>query len=207
MKKLVPILVFFFSSNLFLFSQEKLDSRVFHTPLKIKTQKIFIKGKSNINKWKSNVDGVDAKFTLHCVEKPSNFHSLRDSATFIDTLIIKIKVSDIKSGKKLMDQKTYDALKSKECPYIIFTYGLNSKAHLSSQKISGSLTIAGVTKKITTQITFNKGRNTITLKGIHSIDMTEFGVRPPELFMGLIKANKNIDVDFTLSFTSNLSAL
>uniref|UniRef100_UPI0040476015 YceI family protein n=1 Tax=Polaribacter sp. TaxID=1920175 RepID=UPI0040476015 len=204
MKKLVPILVFLFTSNSFLFSQEENKGTDFHTTLKIQTGKILIRGESNINKWQSNVEAINAKFTVNSLQKPSNFQILQENSTFIETLIIKIKVTDIKSGKKLMDKKTYKALKSIECPYIIFTYAPNSKIHLSSQIISGNLTVAGVTKKITTQITFNKERSTLTLKGIHSIDMTEFGVKPPQFLMGMLKTKKKIDIDFTLAFKPNL---
>lgn len=204
MKKLVPILVFLFTSNSFLFSQEKLETRVFHSELKTQADKIIIKGESNINNWESFVEQIDVKLILQSQQRLYNFDILQDNSTFIETLIIKIKVTDIKSGKKLMDEKTYAALKSLECPYIIFRYALNSKIHLSSQKISGNLTIAGITKKITTQITFNKDRSILTLKGIHSIDMTEFGIEPPEFLFGLLKTKKNIDIDFTLAFKPNL---
>lgn len=204
MKRLQVLIIFLFSANLFLFSQEKRHDNAFHTTLKNQVDKILIKGKSNINTWESHVENVDAKLILHSSQKLFSFHNLQETSTLIDTLLIKIKVINIKSGKKKMDQLTYNALKSDIHPYITFSYQLNTHTNLNSQEISGNLTIAGITKKITTQIIFNKEPYSLTLKGVHSIDMTEFGVKPPSLFFGLFRTKKKIDVDFILSFASNL---
>jgi polyisoprenoid-binding protein YceI len=65
------------------------------------------------------------------------------------------------------------------------------------------LTIAGVTKKITTPVVFYQKDQTITLKGIQKLNMTDFGVKPPKAFLGLLKTRKMIDIDFTLKFKSN----
>lgn len=203
MKRQAVLILLLFTTNLFLFSQEKVNPGAFHKQLKAQEEKILIKGASNINKWESLVGHADAKLILHSSNKINNFQRINDASTLIDTLFIKIKVTDIKSGKKKMDRITHKALKSSEYPYIIFSYETNNNTFLTSQTISGKLTVAGITKKITTQIIFNKEPSSLTLKGIHRIDMTAFGVKPPSLFLGLIKAKKEIDVDFTLRFVSS----
>lgn len=171
------------------------SSTFFKTPLKLDSKIILIKGESNINQWESIVDKVDSKLTLH---------NLKNTSTVINTLFIKIKVTDILSGRKKMDKLTHKALKARKHPYITFFYTLNTLTNSNNQQISGNLTIAGVTKKITTHIQFNKNESTITLKGIHKLDMTDYGVKPPKLFLGALRTKKDIVIDFALKFKSNL---
>ena len=103
-----------------------------------------------------------------------------------------------------MDRLTHKALKASQHPFITFFYTLSSLTHSNNQKISGNLTIAGITKKITTQVLFNKHDSTFTLKGIHKLDMTDYGVKPPRIFLGILKTRKDIAIDFSLKFKPNL---
>lgn len=165
------------------------------TPLKLFSKIILVKGSSNITHWKSVVKKVDAKLI------PLNFKNI---STFIDSLFIKIKVTDIRSGRKKMDRLTYKALKASTHPYITFLYTLDTLTNSNNQKISGNLTIAGITKKITTQIRFIKNQSTVTLKGIHKLDMTDYGVKPPKAFFGILRTKKEITIGFTLIFKPSL---
>jgi len=200
MKKLTLTITFLLTTFLLFFSQdvfskEKVNYSIQQTTLKLDSKIILIKGESNLNHWESIVKDAKAELIMH---------SLKNASTVIDTLSIKIKVTDIISGRKKMDKLTHKALKAIEHPYITFFYSLNTLTKWDNQKISGNLTIAGVTKKIITRIIFNKDKSTVTLKGIHQLDMTDYGVKPPKLFLGILKTRKIIDIDFTLKFIPNL---
>mgnify|MGYP005990314545 CR=1 FL=1 len=200
MKKIIPQITSLLVVILLLFSQDalskkKVNNSIQQTTLKLDSKKILIKGESNLNNWESIVRDADAELIMH---------SLKNTSTIIDTLSIKIKVTDIISGRKKMDKLTHKALKAIEHPYITFFYSLNTLTKWDNQKISGNLTIAGITKKIITRIIFNKEKSTVTLKGVHQLDMTDYGVKPPKLFLGILKTRKIIDIDFTLKFTPNL---
>ncbi len=195
MKKSTPRISLLLIACLLVFSQDILSKvKVKQTKLKLDSNTILIKGESNLNHWESIVKGADAELIMH---------SLKNAATVIDTLSIKIKVTDIISGRKKMDRLTHKALKAVEHPYITFFYTLNALNNSDNQKISGDLTIAGITKKITTLVIFNKDKSTVTLKGIHHLDMTDYGVKPPQIFLGILKTKKDIAIDFALKFKSN----
>lgn len=223
MKILSPVILFMLMFYSSLFSQEavsyldtktlfKLGSKVIlkdssnlnhrvknslnaKTPLKLFSKIILVKGSSNITHWESVVKKVDAKLI------PLNFKNI---STIIDSLFIKIKVTDIRSGRKKMDRLTYKALKASTHPYITFLYTLDTPINSNNQKISGNLTIAGITKKITTQIRFIKNQSTVTLKGTHKLDMTDYGVKPPKAFFGMLRTKKEITIGFTLIFKPSL---
>ena len=190
---LLAIILLFFSQDAL--SKKKVNNLIQQTTLKLDSKKILIKGKSNLNNWESIVRDADAELIMH---------SLKNTSTVIDTLSIKIKVTDIISGRKKMDKMTHKALKAIDYPYITFFYSLNTLTKWDNQKISGNLTIAGVTKKIITRIIFKKEKSTITLKGVHQLDMTDYGVKPPKSLLGILKTYKIIDIDFTLKFIPNL---
>lgn len=197
MKKSSPVILLLFFACIILFSQEISSSIKTQVPLELQSKVILIKGESNLNHWESIVDKVDAKLILNYV---------KNTSSTIDTLFIKIKVTDILSGRKKMDRLTHRALKAVKHPYITFFYTLSTVTNSNKQKISGNLTIAGITKKITTQVIYNEDKSTITLKGIHKLDMTDYGVKPPRVFLGILKTRKDIAIDFTLSFNLNYSS-
>lgn len=205
MKKFPSIILTVFFGSLMLFSQKGLSAQNEQTNQYLSFQKTLIKGKSNLKKWESSVKYISAKLiTCNNNKHHGNTnHDYRIPLVKIDTLTIKIKVENIVSGNKKMDRLTHKALKSKEHPYITFFYSVNTLEQLENQKISGLLTIAGVTKKITTPITFHEDGQTIILKGIQKLDMTHFGIKPPRAFLGVLKTRKMIDIDFMLQFKSN----
>ena len=161
MRKLSKIILSVFYGYLILFSQKTMSAQKEQINQHLIFQQTLIKGKSNLNKWESNVKLISAKLITH---EESNNHDFRIPLTIIDTLFIKIKVKDILSGNKKMDRLTNKALKSEEHPYITFFYLINTLEKNENQKISGFLTIAGVTKKITTPVVFYQKDQTITLK-------------------------------------------
>ena len=136
MKKLFPILIFQLTFLAALSAQEDKNTitydnikkssfnlnnfhskKVIGTPLKLYSQTILIKGKSNLNKWESKANSISAKLITN---ENNNDHDYRTRLNTINTLSIKIKVKDIISGNKKMDRLTHKALKSKKHPYITF---------------------------------------------------------------------------------------
>jgi hypothetical protein len=201
MRKLSKIILSVFYSCLILFSQKTMSAQKEQINQHLIFQQTLIKGKSNLNKWESKVKLISAKLITH--EDNNNNHDFRIPPTLIDTLSIKIKVKDILSGNKKMDRLTRKALKGKEHPYITFFYLTNTLEKNENQKITGFLTIAGVTKKITTPVVFYKKDQVITLKGLQKLNMNNFGIKPPKAFLGILKTRKMIEIDFTLKFKSN----
>ena len=64
--------------------------------------------------------------------------------------------------------------------------------------VTGHLSIAGKSRveRIIGYLDQSPGR--ITIQGKHTIDMTDYDMKPPSAMMGVIKVYDTVDIDFNL---------
>jgi len=172
------------------------------TYLKLNLQESYIKlsGTSTFGNWKSKAKSFSGYFTY--VGDKDLSSPKKGSAS------IKIKSDSIISRNRLRDKSTHKALKSKEFPFITFTSN-NGKLYkkIAENKIqliiTGILNIAGKSKKISLLVNLTKlSNNSILFKGYYKLKMTDYGVRPPSAFFGLIKVKDEILIDYRFVFST-----
>jgi polyisoprenoid-binding protein YceI len=163
---------------------------------KIDKNKIIIKGTSNLHDWKMEVEDINGNMDADI--KDNKIES-------INSLTLNVNVNSIKSGKSLMDKKTYYALKSELYPEIHFSLSgisdiiINNKGQLVTA--NGILSIAGIKKSIQIKAigsTYNNGDLGFT--GSKSLKMSDFNIMPPTAIFGTLKTGDSIVVEFDISF-------
>jgi polyisoprenoid-binding protein YceI len=128
----------------------------------------------------------------------------------ISTLSFSVQAESLKSGKSSMDKNTYKALKTDD--YKAIDFKLNSikqveKLTEQSFKVTalGDLTVSGVTKIISLDITVKLTGTKVLIEGEKSILMTDYGIKPPKALLGTIKTGNKINIIFKTVFeTKNL---
>lgn len=154
---------------------------------------VLIKGTSTLHDWESIVEKTSSELVVNNLEDAN-----------IETLNVKVQVFSIKSGKSIMDKLTYKALKADEYPVITFIFKkgeiVKEDPSFIDVKLMGDLSIAGVTKNISVITKINKLGETIILKGVHKLKMTDFGISPPKALLGTIKTGDEITIEFNLIF-------
>lgn len=128
----------------------------------------------------------------------------------ISTLSFSVQAESLKSGKSSMDKNTYKALKTDD--YKAIDFKLNSikqveKLTEQSFKVTalGDLTVSGVTKIISLDITVKLTGTKVLIEGEKSILMTDYGIKPPKALLGTIKTGSKINIIFKTVFeTKNL---
>ena len=159
------------------------------TPLKLDTKSsMAINGTSTLHNWESEV----SNFVL------TGIGTEKDGKVDIQALTLTVPVKSIKSGKSLMDEKTYEALLADKFPNIKFV--LESAQLVNGQiKGKGKLSIAGKTKEVPFMATYSKiGSSTLDVRGSQKIDMLSFGVEPPSVLMGSISTGKDVTIPYHL---------
>ncbi|REG87807.1 YceI family protein [Winogradskyella sediminis] len=123
----------------------------------------------------------------------------------ISSLTFSVEAESLKSGKSTMDKNTYKALNTDD--YKTMNFSLTSlkqvtKVSDQSFKVSalGKMTISGVTKSITIDMTVKVEGNKVLLNGEKSFNMTDFGVDPPKALLGTIKTGDKIKIAFKSVF-------
>jgi len=161
------------------------------TNYKLKTHKITIHGTSSMHDWEESATKVEWSGKIKV--NGTNIHD-------VVGVIVKIPVTSIKSTKgKTMDNKTYEAFKSDKNPDI--TYKLSGGSIKPGILASvGTLTMAGVSKKISMNINYKVLPNgDIHLTGSHTINMLDYGMEPPKAVMGTIKVGETVTVKLDLT--------
>jgi polyisoprenoid-binding protein YceI len=159
---------------------------------------ITISGTSNLRDWKENIGTVtgDMSATLN-----------EDGSIGLSSIRITMHVLSIKSDMgRVMDNKTYEALKAAANPDILFT--LSNPLKLSQIRdrsnaipVTGYLSMAGVRRPVIMMVkTFEIRQGSLVFEGSQSIRMTDFGVKPPSALFGTMRAAPDINIYFKTNF-------
>jgi polyisoprenoid-binding protein YceI len=160
-----------------------------------KVSVIKINGTSSVHEWESTTDQISADLVLASGGKQ------------IQSLVVKVPVKSIKSGKGLMDSKTYDAFESDKNPLITFQMTDVSSFKLTGKDVeaivNGNITMAGVTKKIAIKSTGKiLADGSFQFKGAVPLKMSEFKMKSPTAMMGMLKTGDAVTINFDVTFKS-----
>ncbi len=179
------------------------NSNIFGQTIMYRTlpgSRMWIEGTSTLNDYTCKTNDVEGYAEV------DNSPDLTDGSSNKDSAFLTIIVQSLNCGKELMNDDMYNAMKSKQYPYIKYEL-LN--AHLLPDSVSkegwfsletkGNLSIAGDTNKVEIIMKVKKIKDGIyRLIGSKALSMKEFGIIPPTHFFGLIKAHEGLTVHFDL---------
>jgi polyisoprenoid-binding protein YceI len=159
---------------------------------------VTIDGTSNLRDWEEKVGDVTGDLTAVVNG---------DGSVDLSSIRIRMKVLSIKSDMgRLMDTKTYEALKAVTYPEILFT--VSSPMRLVQVRdcqtailVKGELALAGVCKPVTMLVkTFEIRHGILSFEGSQRIKMSDYGVKPPSALFGTMRAGPEITIRFNTNF-------
>ena len=156
---------------------------------------IKVLGTSNLHNWTMEAKNITCSATFNF--PPGNIiqpQSLTD-------LSLTIPVQNLKSGESLMDSRAYTALKAKKFNAIVFSLTVATivpgQKNQFLVKTTGNLTIAGVTKPITLEVTcVSNPDGTLTCTGSERLKMTDYQIKPPVFMLGALKTGNDLTINF-----------
>ena len=146
--------------------------------------------------------------TLHDWEMQSssrtgnaNLTVANSKLTDINSIDITLPAETIKSEKKSMDKVAYETLKTDKFKNIKYVLKSAEKVNETTWNLTGTYTIAGVSKVLKTQVKSTVAANgVVTLQGSNKITFTEFGMKSPTAMFGAIKTGEDLTIKFNLNF-------
>jgi len=134
----------------------------------------------------------------------NNSHSLTDLANNRAQIKVLVKLFDC--GNPVMNEDMYSALKADQDSIIQYTLIKTIVQHDSvvlngslGLRIIGYLSIAGVSKQDTIDVNIKSLHgNKFEIIGHKNLSMVDFNIIPPSAFFGLIKADKELTINFDL---------
>jgi len=118
----------------------------------------------------------------------------------ISSLTVTLPAETIKSEKKSMDKVAYEALKTKENKNIKYVLKSAEKVNENTWNLTGTYTIAGVSKEVKTQVKSTVTNGVVSLQGSNKITFKQFGMKSPTAMLGTIKTGEDLTVKFNLNF-------
>ena len=141
--------------------------------------------------------------TLHDWEMKSasgtgtaNLAIANSKLTDIESLSITLLAESVKSEKKSMDKVAYETLKTDKNKNIKYVLKSAEKVNETTWELTGTYTIAGVSKLLKTTVT----KDGLNLQGTNKITFTEFGMKSPTAMLGTIKTGQDLTLKFNLNF-------
>jgi len=164
--------------------------------------RLWVSGTSTVQPWKCAAKAVDARIT-----------GLPEEALTLATITsasggtARIDVAALDCSNDTMNEHLRHALEAKDHPQIRFevkSYQLSAaqggKAKLA---LEGALTLGGVTKTIHVDATATGlPGDTVDVTGQYALNMTDYGLKPPELFFGTMKVDPKVVVGFELKISA-----
>ncbi|WP_291146375.1 YceI family protein [Flavobacterium sp. UBA7680] len=152
-----------------------------------------VAGTSNIHDWvMKSTEGTGGAYL-----------TITDSKiTDIKNLTITLLAESIKSSKTSMDDVAYESLDIKTHKNIRYVLKSADKVNETMWVLTGTYTIAGVSKDFKTQVkvtTYDNGN--FVLQGSNKMTFTDFEMTPPSAALGVVKAGKELTVFFNITLT------
>jgi hypothetical protein len=115
-----------------------------------------------------------------------------------------IPVKKLLSGSDKLNKNMWEALKADDHPDIVYhltadTVIAGSVSDSAVVKTLGTLSLAGKENPISMNVTLCKlNGDTLNIKGSKDLLMTDFGIDPPSMMLGLLKTNNKVVIQFNL---------
>ena len=148
-----------------------------------------VEGGSTVRGWACSAKSIEAAVA---VQENAPVASLVKGAT------VTIPVEQLDCGNGTMNEHMRKALKAEQNKTIVFKledYTLSG----STAQLNGDLTISGQTQKIQIPATVLEEGSAVRVKATKSINMTQWGVKPPSLMLGTMKVKPDVTVTFDVT--------
>ncbi|WP_409417393.1 YceI family protein [Flavobacterium sp. PS2] len=150
-----------------------------------------VSGTSTMHDWEMKSDSKTGT---------ANFTIADSKLVSINSIDISLPAESIKSEKTSMDKVAYKTLKTDKFKNIKYVLKSAEKINETTWELTGTYTIAGVSKVIKTQVKTTVTKDVVSLQGSNKITFTEFGMKSPTALLGTIKTGENLTIKFNLNF-------
>ena len=148
-----------------------------------------VSGTSTVRGWSCPVEGAMEATPGQSSDPLPGFPSGLQSVT------ITVQVQEVDCPEEEMNEHLQEAMEASQHPEIVFELQQYSMAG-DTAAASGAITIHGVTKPITFEIELVESADGVRGVGQTEVNMTEFGVTPPSVWLGLLNVGEVVTIDF-----------
>lgn len=165
-------------------------------PLKLGSARVTITGHSNIDEFTAST--LEAR-VVELRLKPGAADVFAPDV--IETFDIVVRASSLATFHPGFDRDLHAALKTAAFPDVTFRLSwIEPAATNDTYRAVGLLQVAGVEKEVALDLQATPSTSAILVNGTTTLKMTDFGITPPSLFIGLVQVSPTITVSFETVF-------
>ena len=160
--------------------------------------RLWLEGSSNVRDWTCKATSMDAT-----IEVETGKTGGLNSAKGVQGVAVKVPVRALKCGDRHMEAHMYTALKAGEpqATYITAHFDRLPESVISGETVetTGRLNIAGVERQV--RMTVSSDRlpdGTRRARGTVPILMTDFGIKPPRPWGGILRTADKVLIQFEI---------
>ena len=178
------------------------------TPSRItlaEASRLTLNGKSTMHDFASTATRMQLAIALADTLPPGDSVVARLAAPgAVKSIVLTIPVEGMKSEKDGLDKNMYKALKAATHPNIVFRLrSAEAGATPSEFRVEGDLELAGQRQPIEMIVRASECPEGIVLEGSKALLMSSYGIKPPSMFLGTLKTNDQVVIDFRLVLENN----
>lgn len=172
------------------------------------TSQLMLRGKSTLHDYESAATRMELSVEI-AEPLPDGASPLARLALpgAVKSIVLTIPVEALKSEKgEGLDKNMYKALKATANPNIVFRITFPATASGpdgGSFRVAGELEVAGCVKPIEVDVRASETPDGIMLEGSKALLMTDFGIKPPTMFLGTLKTADRVVVEWRLVLTND----
>lgn len=165
---------------------------------------LWIEGSAGVVDYKCQAQKLSGVGSIQNTENPSQ--NVQEEGDVQIEVAIPVKTLDC--GKKAMNKDMYNALKAESQPmiqYRLLSAGIAGDNNISQNewmdiRLRGIMKIAGVSDTTEFEIQgLLLDKNRFRVKGSKQIHMDSYNIKPPTALLGLIRADKDLVVNFDVT--------
>jgi hypothetical protein len=159
--------------------------------------RLWITGASNIRRFTCRASGLSGRVALRAQAARDPIIAGRNMA---DSPSLSVPVARLDCGIGTMNRHLRETIRAAEFPTVNFrldTYAADVASSAPTVRIVGRVTVAGVERPLALSARLATDTlGTLHVQGAYAIRMTDFGVRPPRRFGGLLTVHDRVTVHF-----------
>lgn len=169
--------------------------------------KLWVAGGSTVRSWDCNAE--ELRIDVTPAEGVTAF-TAGELATAVTGLRVRVPTAGLECDDKTMNGHMNDALGTRDHPLIEFrmeSYRVTTVPEGGLQvQLEGPLSIRGETRPVVIRPSAAIEGDALRIRGEHTLNMTDFGVRPPRLMFGALRVHEEVTIHFDLLMSASAPA-
>lgn len=164
------------------------------------TGQLRVDGGSTVRSWSCEATTIHTRMTA----RPGEGTFMDRLGDAVQALSLEIPTADLECGNDTMNDHMWNALETRNHPLMNFQMSRYTIAPAEDGyriQLEGDLEMLGTRHPVTLVGQGVEEAGSLRLQGVHELNMTRWGIRPPRLMLGTLRVHEDVQIHYDLLVT------